>query len=263
MRPLSSSSIPCPTSPTGRSGTSSNPPAPTPAEADAAMVGADVVIVTGVRKFGVADIAALTRCVGVQTSSTGADAVHPDLEAREIPLRTAAGYCTEEVSDHAIALLLAAWRRVQLLDTVGRTARWVGTRTYTAPLRRLRGHTVGIVGRGRIGRAVAGKARGLGFEAIGYDPYVDVVAAAVPLFSLAALLGDSDAVVLCARATSETRHLINDRRLAQMKPGVVLVNVSRGALVDEAALVRALESGRSPSPRSMYGKPNPLPPMIP
>jgi D-3-phosphoglycerate dehydrogenase len=213
--------------------------------ADEAIADADVVVVTGIRKFGAARIASLTRCVGVQTSSVGADYVHPDLQARGIPLRTAAGYCTEEVSDHAIALLLAAWRRIPMLDDVGRAPGWPGSRRHTAPLRRLRGRTLGIVGLGRIGRAVARKAAGLGLDPVGYDPYVDAsTTAPTPLLTFPELLALADALVLCAPATDDSRHLLDDHHLALVKPGAVLVNVARGALVDEAALVRALDSGR-------------------
>lgn len=209
--------------------------------ADEAIADADVVVVTGRRRFTADNVAALTRCVGVQTSSTGADYVHPSLGERGIPLRTAAGYCTEEVSDHAIALLLAAWRRIPMLDAVGRTPGWEGSRTWTRPLRRLRGHTVGIVGMGRIGRALAAKAGGLGLVVVGHDPFVD--AAPVPLLGLDDLLGTADAIVLCAPATDGSRHLLDARRLALTRPGVIVVNVSRGALVDEAALLDALDRG--------------------
>ncbi|MEV4532494.1 NAD(P)-dependent oxidoreductase [Asanoa sp. NPDC049518] len=217
----------------------------TDAEATAAIADADVVVVTGRRRFTAVEVAALTRCVGVQTSSVGADYVDPSLHDRGIPLRTAAGYCTDEVSDHAIALLLAAWRRIPMLDRAGRRAGWTGSSALTAPLRRLRGRTVGVVGLGRIGRAVVAKARGLGLEPIGHDPFLTgAEVAPMPLVALDALVAAADAVVLCAPATSASRHLIDARRLALARPGVVLVNVARGALVDEAALVAALDSGQ-------------------
>ncbi|MEV0719100.1 NAD(P)-dependent oxidoreductase [Asanoa sp. NPDC050611] len=211
------------------------------ADARAAIVGADVVVVTGRRPFTAGAVASLTRCVGVQTSSTGADYVDPSLHERGIPLRTAAGYCTEEVSDHAIALLLAAWRRIPMLDRAG----WTGSDAVTAPVRRLRGRVVGIVGMGRIGRLVAAKARGIGLEPVGHDPFLRAAQVApTPLLELDELLATADVVVLCAPATPGTRHLIDARRLALTRPGVILVNVSRGALVDEAALLAALDSGR-------------------
>ncbi|MBF9130270.1 C-terminal binding protein [Plantactinospora sp. S1510] len=217
----------------------------TEAEARAAIADADVVVVTGRRRFTAAEVATLSRCVGVQTSSVGSDYVDPSLHDRGIPLRTAAGYCTEEVSDHAVALLLAAWRRIPMLDRAGRRAGWAGGAALTAPLRRLRGRTVGIVGLGRIGRMVAAKARGLGLEAVGHDPFLTAGAVApTPLVDLDALLAAADAVVLCAPATAESRHLLDARRLALTRPGVILVNVARGGLVDEAALVAALDSGQ-------------------
>ncbi|GIF66811.1 hypothetical protein Ais01nite_48460 [Asanoa ishikariensis] len=210
-------------------------------EARAAIADADVVVVTGRRRFTAVDVAALTRCVGVQTSSVGADYVDPSLHDRGIPLRTAAGYCTEEVSDHAIALLLAAWRRIPMLDRAG----WTGSAALTAPLRRLRGRTVGVVGLGRIGRAVVAKARGLGLDPLGHDPFLTAAEVApTPLLELDALIAAADAVVLCAPATSASQHLLDARRLALARPGLVLVNVARGALVDEAALVAALDSGQ-------------------
>jgi D-3-phosphoglycerate dehydrogenase len=214
-------------------------------EARAMIADADVVVVTGLRRFTAAEVGTLTRCVGVQTSSVGADYVDRSLRDRGIPLRTAAGYCTEEVSDHAIALLLAAWRRIPMLDRAGRRAGWTGAAALTAPLRRLRGRTVGIVGMGRIGRMVAAKARGLGLEPVGHDPFLPAdVVAPTPLLDLDALLAGADVVVLCAPATARSRHLLDARRLALTRPGVILVNVARGALVDEAALADALDRGQ-------------------
>jgi D-3-phosphoglycerate dehydrogenase / 2-oxoglutarate reductase len=106
--------------------------------------------------------------------------------------------------------------------------------------RELRGSTIGIIGCGAIGREVARVAQALGMRVLLHDPYVRGIAQA----PLAELLAQSDYVVPLAVATPETENLMNDAAFAQMKPGAFFVNVSRGNLVDEAALVRALDSGR-------------------
>lgn len=112
---------------------------------------------------------------------------------------------------------------------------------------RMAGKTFGIVGLGRIGRAVAPKVHGLGMRVVGYDPYADkqwAARAGVTLMSLSELLQTSDVVSLHTTTTPETTNLMNRQTLAQMKPGAILINTGRGALVDEDALCEALDNGR-------------------
>ena len=111
---------------------------------------------------------------------------------------------------------------------------------------RIAGRTFGIVGLGRIGRAVVPKVQGLGMKVVGFDPYADkdwASRAGVTLMSLNELLQAADVVSLHTNTTPETANMINRHTLAQMRPGSILVNTGRGALVDEEALCEALDRG--------------------
>jgi D-3-phosphoglycerate dehydrogenase len=112
-------------------------------------------------------------------------------------------------------------------------------------IRRLRGQTVGIIGLGRIGSQVAVRCGAFGMRVIAYDPFL--TAPSVPgaeLVELDELLADSDAVVLCGALTDSSRGILDAERIGRMRPDAFLVNVSRGALIDETALAGALRSGR-------------------
>jgi D-3-phosphoglycerate dehydrogenase / 2-oxoglutarate reductase len=156
----------------------------------------------------------------------------------------------EEVANHTLALILAANRRLQQMDAFVRSGRWAGggkARDVAKPVRRLSTMTRGLVGFGNIGRLVAPRAAPFGFRLLASDPYVPAETArayGVSLVSFEQLLRESDVVSLHAFLWQETRHLINAERLGLMKPTAVLVNTSRGGLVDEAALVEALQSKR-------------------
>jgi glyoxylate reductase len=164
---------------------------------------------------------------------------------RGIPVGNTPGVLTETTADLAWALLMAAARRVSEGERYVRDGRW---KTW-GPLLLLgpdvHGATIGIVGFGRIGQAVARRAQGFGMEVLYHDVNrlpADVTeplgASYVPLDEL---LGRSDFVSLHVNLTPETRHLINPRTLGLMKPTAVLVNTSRGPVVDQAALADALE----------------------
>ncbi len=156
-----------------------------------------------------------------------------------------------DVAEHAMALLLALSRGVGMANAGIRGRReWDPYGPAHAPVR-LRGKTLGLVGIGRIGRETARIAAGLGMKVLAFDPYVDRAGFRPPSGGavefrddLAALLTESDAVSLHVPLTAETRGLIGKPELERMKPGAFLVNVSRGALIDQAALREALESGR-------------------
>jgi D-3-phosphoglycerate dehydrogenase len=151
-------------------------------------------------------------------------------------------YCLEEVSDHAVAMLLAWARGIVHFDREVKAGRWdpAGAR-----LRRVRDLTCGIVGLGRTGRRTAEKLRGLGVRLLGHSRRLgDAVGGEVELTSLEDLLGRCDAVILHLPLNASTRHLLDRTRLALMKPGAFLINVSRGAVIDTPALIDALEGGR-------------------
>ena len=187
----------------------------------------------------------LPRCRAVVRYGIGVDNV--DLEAATdcgIVVAHVLEFCTEEVSNHAIALILALARGLLPLHRDATAGRW--RQPYAWALAPVHGQTLGIVGFGNIGRAAARKARAFGMRLLAHDPYGDPKAAeelGVALVPLGELLAESDYVSLHTPLTPETRHLIGAAELAAMKPSAVLVNTARGPVVDEAALVEALTSG--------------------
>ena len=156
----------------------------------------------------------------------------------------------EEVANHTLALILAGNRKLLLTDMFVRAGRWSAgenNRAASRPIRRLSSLTLGFVGFGNIARLVVERARPFGCHMLASDPYVsDDVASAmgVTLLPLDQLLAQSDIVSLHVFLNPDTRHLMDARRLSLMKPDAYLVNTSRGPVVDEQALVEALEAGR-------------------
>jgi D-3-phosphoglycerate dehydrogenase len=151
----------------------------------------------------------------------------------------------EEVSDHAIALFLTCLRRLVPQTVALRSGNWEPY--YAYPALRLRGQTLGLVGCGRIARKVVAKMVGFGLTCIAYDPYTSAAEVAdlgIELVDFEALLSRADVISLHAPATAETRELFNAEAFARMKPSAILINTARGALVDEQALVTALQTGQ-------------------
>ncbi|MFF6806940.1 NAD(P)-dependent oxidoreductase [Streptomyces sp. NPDC012616] len=149
-------------------------------------------------------------------------------------------YCVEEVSDHAVGMVLAWTRGLAVFDRDVRAGRW---NPASARLRRLSTLTCGVVGYGRIGRATAHKLGAFGCRILAHDPHPPKDAPGVELVGLDELLRRSDAVILHVPLTPGTHHIIGTEQLALMKPGGLLVNVSRGGLVDTDAVVGALDGG--------------------
>jgi D-3-phosphoglycerate dehydrogenase len=214
--------------------------------ADEAIRDADIVVVTGLRRLDAERIEGLRRAVGILCYSIGMDRVDATAAAKAgIAVRNVPGYCTDEVSDHALALLLAAWRRVPQLAARAAGGDWaVHDDPDHRAIRRLRGKTLGVLGAGRIGRAVTARARAFGMTTIAADPYVADGGPDLAVLPLASVLARADALVLCALLTDETRGIIGRDALARVRPGLVLVNVARGGLVDESALADAMRDGR-------------------
>jgi D-3-phosphoglycerate dehydrogenase len=156
----------------------------------------------------------------------------------------------EEVANHALALILAANRKLLPMDRFVRNGRWFEgekAREVAAPMQRLSTMTLGLVGFGNIARLVAQRALPFGFRMLAADPYLDpetVAGTNVELVPLEQLLRESDVVSIHVFLSKETRGLMNAERLALMKPTAILVNTARGPVVDEAALIEALRSGR-------------------
>ena len=177
------------------------------------------------------------------------------------------GYCTAEVADHAAAMILALNRRIVEQDRSLREGAWVEhgpatRRILRGPVEPLREQTLGIVGFGRIGQAVAARMKPFNLTILAADPYVDpevVAAAGVEPVSLPDLLGRADIVTIHTPLTPETRGLINAAALALMKPTAALVNTARGPIIDLPALARALGEGRLAGAALDVVDPEPLP----
>jgi D-3-phosphoglycerate dehydrogenase len=189
---------------------------------------------------------AASKCRALILGGVGHEHVDLELAAeRGIAVANVPDYCVEEVSDHALALLLALARGLIPLNASSRRGEW--DHLGGGRLTRIRGCRLGLYGFGRIARRLADKARGVGLTVMAFDPYVDRSdmedASVMPAESLARLLGSSDFVSLHTHQTPETENVINADSIRLMKPGARLVNVSRGALIEERALYEALRAG--------------------
>ncbi len=153
------------------------------------------------------------------------------------------GYCLEEVSTHTVALMLALNQRLPESQELTRKGVWSASAVGT--IHRLKGLVLGVIGLGRIGRAVARKAQAFGMETKGYDPYVspkDIEGLGIQQVPLDDLIRTSDYISLNVLLTQETYHLINAKALAAMKDTVSIINTCRGDVIDEPALVEALRA---------------------
>jgi D-3-phosphoglycerate dehydrogenase len=227
-------------------------------EARARMPDADVIFTSS--PLTAADIATFRNCVGIVCYSVGMDYVDAKAAAdRGIQIWNCPTSNNEEVSDHALLLILAAQRRLLSFAVAAREGDWdVYQWPELGQIHRLASRTVGIIGLGRIGHLVARKLHGFRPTVIAYDPYIEGTRdPEVELVSLDELCSRADIVVSCAALTDTSRGLIDAPTIANMKPGVIVVNVSRGGVVVEDALADALESGhvayagldvRSPEP---------------
>jgi len=190
-------------------------------------------------------IAGLAACVGILCYGAGRDAVDEQAAATAgIPVESLHA-ATDDVADHAIALMLGAVRMLVPLAHAAAAGDWSYARHLEIfEMRRLRGAVLGVVGAGRIGKAVAHRARAFGMRTIAtYHHAPPAADTELPHHDLAELFALADVVVLAAALTPDTFHLIDAKILASAKPGVLIVNVARGALIDEDALADALDAG--------------------
>ncbi|MDD9739193.1 MULTISPECIES: C-terminal binding protein [Marinovum] len=196
-------------------------------------------------RVGAETIARMERCKVIARYGVGVDIVDVDAATdRGILVTNVRDYCTEEVADHAIALWMALARSLPAYDRATHAGVWRWQ--SGAPVRRLRGRTMGIVSFGKIGQAIARRARAFGTEIIAYDPFLPADVArelGVELVTKDALLARSDYILMQAPMTKETHHFLSDAEFAVMKPGAILVNTGRGPTVDNKALYRALTEG--------------------
>jgi D-3-phosphoglycerate dehydrogenase / 2-oxoglutarate reductase len=208
--------------------------------------GDDVVALLSFEPVTAAELRRLPALRVVATPSVGFD--HVDVEAATrhgVWVCNVPDYCIEEMADHALALLLALVRGVVELDRDVRAGRW--DHEAAGPLGRISDVALGVIGFGRIGRALASRARALGMTVSAYDPLVadgEVEAASVRPLPLDELLRTARAISIHAPLTRETRGLLGRREVELLPPGAYVVNVSRAGLVDTAALLEGLESGR-------------------
>ncbi len=178
---------------------------------------------------------------------------------RGIAVLNAPGANTVSAAEHTMALLLSLFRRIPGAHQSMRSGEWDRQRFAGGEVR---GRTLGIVGLGRIGAQVAGLARAFGMRVVAHDPYLSESRArerGITLVPFDRLLSDADVVTLHLPLTDETRHVIDGRRLALMKPSAVIVNAARGGLIDTEALVEALEAGRLAGAALDVFEPEPLP----
>lgn len=212
----------------------------------AQVSGASAVTVID-RKLDEPIIRRLERCELISTLSVGYDCV--DLAAataRGIPVSNTPAYCTDEVASHAMTLILALARKLHVIMPRTRAGEW--DYNFTRPIASLRGRILGIVGFGRIGRALVSKARGFGMTVAAYDPYVpDDLFRLLEVerkHDLDDLLRECDYLSIHALLTPETEGMIGERELGLMKKDAVIVNTARGRIWDEQAVVQALRGGR-------------------
>ena len=203
-------------------------------------------ILTTYAKVTTEVVEALTKCKIIARFGIGVDNVDIDMATKKgIVVTKVPDYCIDEVSDHAMALLLSIVRKIPYSNKLVQGGRW--EMPAVVPIARLRGRTLGLVGFGRIPQLVAPKAQAFGINVVTYDPFVpkDVLAKAnVKHVELEELLKTSDYVSLHCPLMPETKHIMNAKTFALMKPGSYIVNTGRGPLIDEAALAVALDKGQ-------------------
>ncbi len=206
---------------------------------------ADAVLVTYAKLPGDL-LRQLTRCKVIGRFGLGVDNIDlPAAKEMGITVTYVPDYCIEEVSDHAMALLLSLARKIPFSNTLVQSGRW--EMPAVVPIRRLSGRTLGLVGFGNIPRKLTPKAKAFGLRVVAHDPYAPadaLKAAGVEGVDFDQLLAMSDFVSIHAPLTPETRGLFNAATFAKMKKGALLINTARGPLVDEAALAAALDAGQ-------------------
>ena len=206
---------------------------------------ADAILVT-YAKLPRELIMQLTRCKAIGRFGLGVDNIDlPACKEKGIAVNYVPDYCIREVSDHAMALLLALIRKIPLSNKVVQAGRW--EMPVVVPIRRIEGTVLGLLGFGNIPRLVAPKAKAFGMKVIAFDPYAKPELfknAGVESVDFDTLLKTADYISVHAPHTPQTRGMVNADAFAKMKKGAYIVNTARGPLIDEPALIAALDSGQ-------------------
>jgi D-3-phosphoglycerate dehydrogenase len=207
--------------------------------------GCDAVI-NQYARVGAATIAAMERCKVIARYGVGVDIV--DVEAatqRNILVTNVRDYCTEEVADHAMALLLALARKLPQYSRACHAGTWHWKSGRS--IHRLRDRVMGIVSFGKIGQAIAERGKAFGLRILAYDPYIAddvIVAHGAKRADRDTVIAQADYLMMQVPMTQETRHFLGEAELGRMKRGAIIINTGRGPTIDNAALARALETGR-------------------
>jgi D-3-phosphoglycerate dehydrogenase len=208
---------------------------------------ADAVIARG-RRISREIIESLDNCKVISLGSVGADTVDVGAATdKGIPVTNVPDTFIEEVADHTIMMLLASFRRLNVLDQMVRDNRWSEGRPFISEFPRLWGQTIGFISFGHVAKAVSLRAKAFGLHMIAYDPYIEELSmteyGVEPVSTLEEMLNRSDFVSMHAPSTQEVHHLMSEAEFQQMKPTALFINNGRGPTVDEKALIKALEQG--------------------
>ena len=192
-------------------------------------------------------VEAAPKCRAIITGAVGFDNIDVDAATDNniiVVNNPAFEWCFEEVSNHAITLLLACAKKLTMLDNLVKQGRWDEAKEAQSPMGSIYGQTLGIIGCGAIGRMTSRKAQCFGLKVLGYDPYVEKDLAkknVIILVNLLELLKESDYVSVHTNLNKDTLHLMGEKEFKQMKTSAYFINTSRGSIVDEVALTKALE----------------------
>ena len=189
----------------------------------------------------------LHRCKVMVRYGIGVDSFDiPAATEHSIVLANVPDFCMEEVSNHALLLLLACAKKLTRLNAALKAGDWKARQTILSPMGTIHGQTLGLVAFGKIPRALVGKARALGLYCLAYDPYVNgetIRRYGAEPARLEELLAQADYVSVHTPLTEGTRRMFGEREFRLMKPTAFFINTSRGKVVDETALIRALREG--------------------
>ncbi|MDD4876631.1 MAG: C-terminal binding protein [Dehalococcoidales bacterium] len=204
------------------------------------------VILTGAAQMTRRVMESLPKCKAIVRYGIGFDTVDVDAATdNKILVINIPDFCFEEVSNHAIALLLACAKKLVFLNNGIKKGEWIKSKQAMQPMGSVYGQTLGLIGCGNIGRMTAKKAQCFSLELLGYDPYVDKSLAkkyGIRLVSLPELLKKSDFVSAHTPLNKETWHMISEEQFKQMKLTAYIINTARGSVIDESALIKALEN---------------------